>query len=247
MWLVLCSAADPAGLWAYEGLRQLGLTPLELVTVESLAYDSQWEHRLDGGGTHLKVTLADGRVLCSSRVRGAINRVLAPPPQASRQAVPADREYAQAEWFAFYLSWLNGLPGVVINRPTALGLSGPWYHSSEWVLRAGRAGLPTPVYHMTGRDTADWGYGSLAPDGAATLNLITLRGEVFGAQVPESLVRACGKLAQDAATEMLGIELYAAKNGEWTFAKATPSPDLTLGGLPLLQRLAQVLTQRGDS
>ena len=243
MWLVLCSSSDPAGLWAYQGLKQLGIAPLELMTAESLAYGSRWEHRLDGSGIHLKITLPDGRVLCSSRIRGALNRLLAPSPEVSQRAVPSDRDYAQAELFAFYLSWLKGLPGVVVNRPTSVGLSGPWYHCSEWVHRASRAGLRTPTYRMSSRDAPNHGYSSLAPADAQTLSLITLRGEVFGGWVPENIVRACGKLAEEAETEMLGIDLYAGDNGEWTFATATPSPDLTRAGMPLLQRLAQIFTQ----
>ncbi len=245
MWLVLCPASDPVGLWAYDGLKQLGLAPVELVTAESLAYARLWEHRVEDSGTHLKITLPDGRVLCSSRIRGALNRLLAPSQVITQLAVASDQAYAQGELLALYLSWLHGLPGVVINRPTPLGLCGAWYHISEWVCRAGRAGLRTPAYRQSGHDGLDRGYRSLAPEGATVLSLITLRGEVFGGRVPENVVRACGKLAEEAGTDMLGIELYLAENGEWTFANAVPCPDLTRGGMPLLQRLTQVFLQEG--
>ena len=59
MWLVLCSSSDPSGLWIYQGLKQLGVAPLELVLAEWLAYGAQWEHRLDGTSTHLKIVLPD--------------------------------------------------------------------------------------------------------------------------------------------------------------------------------------------
>jgi hypothetical protein len=245
MWLIFCGSSDPSGRWVYEGLKGFGVGPLELVYGEWLAIGSQWEHRVDNGGTHLKIALRDGRVLCSSRIRGAINRLLAPSPGIAQLAVDSDKEYAQAELHAFYLSWLHGLPGVVINRPTAMGLCGSWYHSSEWSYRASRAGLPVSVYRQSSQDAADLGYLSRAPEGAATQNLIAFRGEVFGGRLPEPMVRACAKLAQEADAEMLGIELYAAENGEWTFANATPCPDLSVGGMPLLERLAQALTQGG--
>ncbi|MFZ0962665.1 MAG: hypothetical protein WAO35_17485 [Terriglobia bacterium] len=245
MWLVLCSSTDPSGLWVYEGLKQLGVAPLELVLAEWLAHGSRWEHRLDGSGTHLKISLPDGRVLCSSRIRGAINRLLAPSPGVAEQAAASDKEYAQAELQAFYLSWLKGLPGVVINRPMPIGLSGPWYHPSEWACRAHRAGLPAPAYRQSSHDALEQGYRSLAPQGAAMLTLIAFRGEVFGGRVPEPTARACAKLAQEAGMEVLGIQLYADEHGEWNFAQATPSPDLSIGGAPLLQRLAQALTQGG--
>lgn len=247
MWLVLCSSSDNSGLWVYQGLRQLGVGPMELVLSESLAFGSGWEHRLDGSATQLRVTLPDGRMLCSSRIRGAINRVVAPAPGIDQQAAISDREYAQAELHAFYLSWLHGLPGVVINRPGAVGLCGPWYHISEWVSRASRAGLKVPVYRQSAQYTAARGYASLAPEGTTTVNLIAFRGEVYGGRVAEPVARACARLAQEARTELLGVELYASQNGEWTFASATPYPSLSVGGMPLLRSLAEALTQGATS
>src|SRR3984885_3725790 len=179
MWLVLCSSSDPSGLWAYQGLKQLGVAPLELVLAEWLAYGARWEHRLDPTSTHLKIILPDGRALCSSRIRGAINRLLAPPVAQTQRAVESDKEYAQPELQAFYLSWLNGLPGVVINRPTAVGLCGSWYHPSEWAYRASRAGLPVPTYRQTGHDAPEFSYRSLAAAGAQMLRVIAFRGELF--------------------------------------------------------------------
>jgi hypothetical protein len=242
MWLVLCSATDTSGSWAYHGLRQLGVAPLQLVTAEALADARYWEHRLNGG-THLKIALADGRVICSAQVRGALNRLLGPAAELSQRTATSDREYVQAEMFAFYLSWLNGLSGVVVNRPMPMGLNGPWYHLSEWVYRASRAGLPTPPYRMSCDDEPDAGYASLAPAGAAVVTSIALRGQVFGASLPSNLARGCEKLADDVATDLLGVSFYQDNYGQWTFAGATPLPDLTQGGLPLLNKLAQTLTQ----
>lgn len=247
MWLVFCSSSDTSGLWVYEGLRQLGVGPIELVLSESLAFGGRWEHRLDGSATQFKVTLPDGRVLCSSKIRGAINRLQTPAPGFDQHAAVSDREYAQAELQAFYLSWLQGLPGMVINRPATLGLCGPWYHPSEWVCRANRVGLKAPVYRQGTRDTAQRGYASLAPQDATTINVIAFRGDVYGGCVPQPVARSCAKLAQEAKTDLLGIELYASQDGEWTFASASPCPDLSIGGVPLLRNLAEALAQGAAS
>jgi hypothetical protein len=37
--------------------------------------------------------------------------------------------------------------------------------------------------------------------------------------------------------------MYGDRNGGWTFANATPYPDFSIGGEPLLQSLAQNLTR----
>ena len=244
MWLVLCSGADASALWAYQGLRHLGMAPLELVTAESLAGATRWEHRLNAAETHLKITLSNGLVIDGAQVRGVLNRLHSPSELAIQRAVPSDREYAQAELLAFYLSWLNGLPGMVINRPTPIGLCGPWLHPSEWTLRACRAGLRAPVYRQSARDAQNQSghqpcrtFTSDKP----TQTLITLRGEVFGGAVPAGVAQACGKLAAEAGTELLGIDLKLDASGQWSFAGAMPSPDLRPGGMALLRRLAQIM------
>jgi len=243
MYLVLCSASDFSGLWVCDGLRQLGIAPLELVLAESLACASLWEHRLQGSRTHLKITLPDGRTVCSSRIRGVINRLLAPAPGAAYRAAESDREYAQAELHAFYLSWLKGLPGRVVNPPTAVGLSGSWYHASEWVSRASRAGLTVRPYRQSSHDAPEDSFRPLAPEGAARLSLITFGGQLFGGSVSAAIGCACARLAREAQAELLGVELYREGAGAWIFAGATPQPDLSIGGTPLLQCLARELTQ----
>jgi hypothetical protein len=243
MWLVLCSSADASALWAYQGLKRMGLAPLELVTAENLAGSSRWEHRLNSTSTQIKITLSNGLVVDGSRVQGVLNRLHAPSEYATQHAVSSDRDYAQAELLAFYLSWLHALPGVVINRPTPIGLCGPWFHPSEWTIRACRAGLRTPIYRQSARDDHRQRSHSAAVENAVMQSVVALRGEVFGGELPASVAKACGKLVAEAETEMLGIDLSLDSNGQWQFASAAPSPDLRLGGPRLVQRLAQILIQ----
>jgi hypothetical protein len=103
-------------------------------------------------------------------------------------------------------------------------------------------------YRQSSHDAPEDSFRSPAPQGALRLNLITFGGQVFGGQVfgghvSAATARACDRLAREAQAEILGIELYADGNGEWIFAGATPQPDLSVGSTPLLQCLAQDLTQ----
>ncbi len=242
MWLVLCSSSDMSAHWAFQGLMQMGLAPLQLVTAESLASARTWEHRVNNSGAHVTITLANGAVIRSSQVRGVLNRLVVPSDFTARSAVDADRQYTAAEIQAFYLSWLHSLPGVVINKPSPLGLSSPWLHASEWTLRANRAGLRTCTYRQSARESAtDPCRASLSRERAAARHVIALRGEIFGAQVPADVSHACGRLAKMANTEMLGLQLNSREGDEWTFADATTLPDLRAGGVPLLRRMAQIL------
>jgi len=76
MWLVLCDDHDLAAQWAFLGLAERGLAPLELVTSGALAHARRWVHRVTTGGAHVEVTLHDGRTFDSRRVRGALNRLV---------------------------------------------------------------------------------------------------------------------------------------------------------------------------
>jgi len=249
MWLVISSSSDPSGIWSWQGLRQMGLAPLEFITAEGLASGCQWEHRLGSDGTSLRITLADGRVISSSAVRGVLNRLCAPSSRAFDRAAASDRDYAQSEMYAFYLSWLHSLPGTVINRPVPSGLSGPWLHPSEWMMRAARAGLRTSVYRQSSYDgAAATQPGMYLPaDPRMMNNVIAFEGEVFGGLIPDSIAQACIRLLEGSDAAMLGISLCTDDHGRWTFAGATPMPDLRCGGIPLLRHLAQTLVSGGHS
>jgi len=255
MWLILCSTMDVSALWAYECLKQRGLPSLELVTAENLANASRWEHRLSGSNTEIKITLADGRRIEGAQIRGVLNRLHAPSELAIQRSVPSDRPYAQAEMQAFYLSWLHALPGAVINRPTPIGLCGPWLHPSEWTMRACRAGLRTPVYRQSAHDAKQAGRQHCRPAAAERSpmrSLIALRGQIlgneaFGGTVPPHVAKSCANLAEQVETELLGIDLALDESGQWSFAGATAAPDLRRGGQPLLEHLAQILLEGARS
>jgi hypothetical protein len=241
MYLVFCSSSDESALWAYQGLKQAGVESIELVLAETLALGAQWEHRLDRAGAHLKISLPDGRTVCGSRIRGVLNRLHSPSPLSFEYAAAADKEYAQTELQAFYLSWLHGLPGVVINRPTPQGLCGAWSHASEWMLRASRAGLRIKSYRQSAHDAPDQFYRAPMPQGTMTQNVIAFDGEIFGGEVSASVARGCAVLAREANAEILAVEMYLEDDGEWTFAHANTAPDLSLGGSPLLASIARKL------
>lgn len=240
MYLVLCFDGDLPALWAHQRLRDNGLAPLELVTAASLALAKTWEHRLGVDGAELKIELEDGRVLRGSEIKGALNRLASSPHYVIDHAIAEDREYASAESSAFYLSWLNGLQRV-INRPTPQGLPGSWRHASEWNVLAATAGLNTLAYMQSSVSNPEEGFRTLAPRGKPVINVIVLHGEVYGSALPPRVAQACRNLANSAATELLGVELFTDETGAMTFAHATPFPDLTLGGDELIDGLHRAL------
>lgn len=239
---MICSAQDTSALWAYHGLRARGLHPLELLTAEMLTTSARWVHTVGVDGAHFNVTLADGRVIDNRYVKGVVNRLTHVPLDHLHGA--PDFEYATQEYTAFFMSWLKALPGPIFNGTESQGLSGTWRHVSEWVWLAGQAGLPTPSYTQTSHDELDETkqVRRIVSDTTPTTMVVTLGDRVFGPTLPPHISAGCVQLAQLSKTPLLGIELTVGQSPAlWTFAGATPMPDLRLGGEPLLDELARKL------
>jgi hypothetical protein len=247
MWLVLSAASDAAARWACQGLKARGLEPLEWISQEALAEASRWEHRLGAQGTGLAIGLADGRCIRDSALRGVLNRLTSVPEAMLVDAHAQDRDYAAQEMSAFFLSWLHGLPGSVLNRASPAGLGGAWRHASQWFWLATQAGLPAPPYRQASQGDAayhvEWDSRRSRP-AEDTTTVFVVHGRVVATSVPESVQRGCQRLAELSATELLGIDLAISPTGLWTFAGASPCPDLRRGGEALLDTLAEALAGR---
>ncbi|MBA2305566.1 MAG: hypothetical protein H0W08_23435 [Acidobacteria bacterium] len=242
-WLVLCHTTDLPALWAYRGLRARGLAPIEVVSAETLSAALRWVHRVGAAGADVEIALTDGRAIRAARIRGVVNRIVSVPVTIWRGAPEADRDYVLQELTALYASWLYALPCPVLNRPTAFGLAGAWRHESEWVRLAAWAGLPTPTYRHSCDDGFDDAAGErrLLPAGTHARTVIVAGGRAFAAHAPGDVMNGCVRLAKLSNTPLLGVEFVAGAAGAWTFAGATPTPDLIQGGPPMLDALAEAL------
>lgn len=237
MWLVICSLDDKGGLWAYEGLRRRDLRPLELITAEVLGCALRWEHRLEHGEVLTRFTLADSRSFDSKEIRGTLNRLQRAPAYHLNSSAAEDRDYSWQEFHAFFLSWLAGLPGVVLNPAQPAGLAGPWLHPSEWRWRAVQAGLPVVPYKHSldappAMEDAHQGYQPpLAPSHAWVCG-----NHVVG-QLPEALHEASRALARNAGCPLLQLGF----DPQWRFLTASTEADLRSGGDALLNAIARTL------
>ena len=82
-----------------------------------------------------------------------------------------------------------------------------------------------------------YGERPLFPPEVPRRSVLVLGGQTTGAAAPPEIASACVRLAEEAEIALLGVDFVAGPEGPWTFAGATPHPDLRLGGEPLLDLL----------
>lgn len=256
MWYVLCERGDLAALWAFRGLRERGLAPIEIVSGDEIAAALRIDHRIGASGVTTELHLARGLTISSATARGVLNRLVVPPAAGQALAAPEDREYARQEVMALTMSWLHGLPCPVLGRPSPQGLAGPWLHQSEWITLAARAGLHPVPYRRSSADDPD-AVGPAAgrmPTGAHRTAFWALDPRVAGLNdrgpdesdvvvdgapgaAPPEVVAGIRRLGRLVGAGLLGVELGA----DWAFVAASPLPDLRSGGAPLLDLIASAL------
>ena len=227
MWLVLAEDGDEDAAWAAEGLRRLGLDPVELMTSEALAA-ARWNHRIGRSGNDVEAELADGRVLRSRGTRGVVNRLTGAPPSRLAAGTSADREYAAQEWHAFCLGWLQSFEGPVVNPAGPRGLCGAWRYPGEWRLLAHRAGLPAKRYRV-----------GEPPEAAAGRALVVGRDGFVPAALAGS-GRSLVRLAELAATPLLDVYL-GVDAGRPAVLAGSPLPELRAGDDAALGALERLL------
>jgi hypothetical protein len=244
MWLVICDAADIAGIWAYRRLAERGLRPLELFTAQVLATAVRVDHRVGANGAFSEIETADGRCLRSTDIEGTLNRLTWVPDHHLKIAAPPDSEYAANELNAMFLSWLSSLPGTMLNRPSSGGLAGRWRHPSEWALLAARAGLTPHPYHMSTADPPHPPTPTEASDSVGeVITVFVVSNRVVAREhLPARVREGCRRLSLIAGTPLLGIDLAQVGGRPWSFVTATPVPNLVAGGDDLVEAIHFALT-----
>lgn len=237
MWLVLCNPTDSAALWAYAGLRDRGLRPLELVASHEFSYSTWSVHYVDEHGANFEIALQGGRKLISSEIKGVLNRLSEIPVDHLVFTSEEETRYAGQELSALVLSWMACISPVSINKTSPRGLSGAWRSPLEWALLAAHAGLQVPPVRLSSHRVYD-----VVEPFAGTRCFIVLGERVFGGELPPQIAQACVRLAHLAEIDLLGVELGFDQEHGMPFISATPLPDFRLGGRGFIEHLYHHLT-----
>lgn len=227
MWLVLTSAADESGLWAYSRLRARSRAETRIVLLEELDQaETRWTHDVGRRGIRTCVHLADGRRVEARGSGAVLNRLPRAPWAMLTAGPPGEAAYATSELHAFAMSWLRSLAPVVVNAPTAQGLSGRWRPALHWRALAVQAGLPVVPLSLSSSEPA-------APlDDGPSAAVLAVGGELVDASAPPAVRAAVRRLTVLADTAILGLRFSGARPaaGGWRLLDATPQPDLRTGG-----------------
>jgi hypothetical protein len=250
MWLILTTSLDPCGPWLKTALIERGVEPVEWITDCQLAAARRWVHRVGVDGSSVIIELADGRVIDSRAVTGAINRLSMIPREQVLAVRAADRAYAEHELYAFYLSWLACLPGPVLNPPDPQGFCGAWLHPLRMARLAAEAGVPcVPVCLDSETQPGMYGATTAIPLVFQTLPrmlLLAAGARVCGtdsgaAAQAEQLAAPILRFAALARCPILGLEFAIAADAGASLLTTTPLPDLRRGGEPVADALAEAL------
>ncbi len=246
VWLVLAELSDVAGMWAYLGLRQRGLTPIEYVLPEELVIGARCTQRLSMDHDNVVLRLKDGREIDGDRLTGVLNRLVTVPETCTAGLSRKDSDYVHQELHAFFMSWIFALPCHVISPPSAAVLSGEVYDQTEWIWMALHADLPVPIFRQGTSATEQQVLSSADAEPPLSRQTVFVVGNdvLTGEDARPDVIEGCLTLAGLAQTPLLGVEFDILPDGGWQFASASPLPDLRLGGNRLLDALASALKRQ---
>lgn len=238
--LVLAHGFDESAFWAFSRLRARCRDRVELVLAESLdPAVTSWTHRVDSDQAGVEVRSNSGIVLRSRGAGAVLNRLTWPVNDLATAAPATDAAYAASEMRAFAMSWVRSLAPIVVNAPTAQGLSGRWRSPLHWRVLGARAGLAVAPLHLASRRPDDDEGG-----GAVGTTVLAVGGDLLDPAVPAAVRRGVHRLTALAATTILGVRFAGADPAAagWRFLDATPQPDLRIGGEAGIAALEKVLT-----
>ena len=137
----------------------------------------------------------------------------------------ADRTYVGAEMNAFLISWLSSMTCPVINRPTALSLSGPNWRPEQWVHTVALLGIPVSPIKKSCSLTENERSVTTATCFHKEVEKVTVVGKEYFGDVEEAIGDQATKLAYVSGTELLEVQFSGSKDGS-CFLSANTCPDL---------------------
>lgn len=215
MLLVLGSAVDdqPRALverWSKAGIDVGLATPADLSC-------RGWQLRC--GRPSDAVAALDGRLVAAAEIQAVVSMLPWVGVYDIPHVAPADRDYVAQEMTAFLLAWLKELECPVIDRPSALSLSGCGRSQLEWLELARGAALAAD---------AAWEGSTLS---------VTVVGEQVADEVPTGIAAAALTIARLARRSLVTLRFASVEEPTLVGADVRPTIDSDATAAALLERL----------
>jgi hypothetical protein len=213
---VIVVVASSLSRAAHSTVRRWGADRAAVLTCEDLSVPG-WRHydASDGPAT----AVIGGRLIPLEEISGVVTCLPGISELELLHIIADDRAYVAAEMTAFLLAWLTALRCPVVNRPSPMSLTGPFWRREQWMSLAHRAGLRVvPVFRRVGLRR------STEPPLPPGVSVTVIGNRTIGRAHPDMLARV-RSLAEAAGVDVLTVRLTDT-GPDAAFISADPTPDL---------------------
>lgn len=240
MILIICDPSDDSALQLGGRLNSQCNDTVEVVTCEEIIYSPRFTHFLSTTSTDCPVHITRLDANNALKLSGIINRIAVPPRDHLLALTENDRDYAFQELFSALASWLSAIQCPVLNRPTAVSLSGPTYSPVAWNQMAVDAGI-VPEIKAFELDRPE----PVAKPTAA--RVIVFNNRIYGMGRRHELENACLRLSEKIGAILLEIRFSQNDLGDMEFGTATTFVDFAIGGEDLVADILSYFDQSDRS
>jgi len=178
-----------------------------------------WRQRLSqlDGGT----AVIGGQLVPQREIMGVLTLLPCITEGELVEIASEDRPYVAAEMTAFLLFWLSSLQCPVLNRPTPMCLSGPYWRREKWVRVAAQAGIPVQAFQRRAVPGSNAG-----EDTVPGATIVTVAGKSVIGETDPALLLQAQRLAELTGVELLGVH-FSSPERDARFVTASTFPDLS--------------------
>lgn len=127
-----------------------------LVNADTLTASRNWDFRLaKNGAASFLCEMYNGNTLESAGISAIFNRIQYIDMGHWKAAKEKERNYAEQEFYAFFLGWLLSFKGKITNLPSPLNISGTYFQPFVWRMLAAKEGIAVKDYDSTPEPEAD--------------------------------------------------------------------------------------------
>lgn len=221
MLVIICHPSDDAARYFFAYCERKCPGKAILVNADTLSSAKSWKLQLwNNEPSYSFCETYDGRKIESRDISAVFNRVNYFDIGNWKTAIRVERNYAEQEFYAFFLGWLYSFKDKITNLPTAQNMSGTFRHVLVWRKQALLSGINVLDYDSSqNAGTVYTGHSDRNPCQHVYIIGNTVVGYLPGMPPTRQLV----SFARDQECNFLEIE-FEKVHKRWKFNTATAFP-----------------------